>query len=140
MRWNSWKWDGLIYFIFWFWDGLICVVVWCGAEGFGKAQPISYQAQGPRRERRNVQGWVRKAQAAERRRWGPSCPRPTKVTEEESSTPSKTTIPVVPNKRTNTVRQLWGRGGGVILGEAVTFAWNARNWQFGCINEEMTSE
>ena len=112
----------------------------CGAEGFGKAQPISYQAQGLHRERRNVRGWVGKAQVARRHRRGPSCPRPTKVTEGENSTPSKTALPVVPNKRTNTVGQLWGHGGGAILGEAVTSALNARNWQSGRINEEITPE
>ena len=84
--------------------------------------------------------WTRKAQAAGRHRRGPSCPRPTKVTEGESSTPSKTILPVVPNKRTNTVGQLWGHGGGAILGEAVISALNAHSWQSSCINEEMTPE
>ena len=93
-----------------------------------QARPISYQTQGPRRERRNVWGWVRKAQAAGRHRRGPSCPRPTKVTERESSTPLKTALPVVLNKRTNTVGQLWGHDGGAILGEAVIFALNIRSW------------
>ena len=51
----------------------------------------------------------------------------TKVTEGESSTPSKTTFPVVPNKKTNTVGQLWGHGGGEILEEAITSALNARS-------------
>ena len=112
----------------------------CGVEGFGKAQPISYQVQGPRRERRNVRGWVRKAKAARGHRWGLSCPRPTKVTEGKSSTPLKIALLVVPNKRTNIVGQLWGRGGGAILGEFVTSALNAHSWQFGRINEEMTPE
>ena len=114
--------------------------IYCGAGGFGKAQPISYQAQGPCRERRNVREWVRKAQAAERHRWGPSYPRPNKVTEGESSTLSKTTLLVVPNKRTNTMGQLWGRGGGAILGETITSALNAHSWRSGRINEEMTPE
>ena len=102
--------------------------------------PIPYQAQGPRRGRRNVRGWTRKVQAAGRHCRGPSCPWPTKVTEGESSTPSKTALPGVPNKRTNTVDQLWGHGGGAILGEAVTFALNAHSWQSSHINEEMTLE
>ena len=37
-------------------DIYIYIYIYCGAEGFGKAEPISYQAQGPRRERRNVRG------------------------------------------------------------------------------------
>ena len=47
--------------------------------------------------------------------------------EGKSSTPSKTALPVVPNKGINTVGQLWGHGGGAILGEAVTSALNARS-------------
>ena len=113
---------------------------YCGAEGFGKAQPIPYQTQDPRWERRNVRGWVRKTQAARRHHRGPSCLQPTKVTEGKSSTPSKTALSVIPNKRTNTVGQLWGCGGGVILGETVTSALNARSWHSGRINEEMTPE
>ena len=31
-------------------------ISYCGAEGFGKAQPISYQAQDLCRERENVRG------------------------------------------------------------------------------------
>ena len=41
-------------------------------------------------------------------------------------------------KKTNTVDQLWERGGGAIPEEAVTSALNAHSWQFGRINEEMT--
>ena len=103
-----------------------------------QAWPISYQAQGPRRGRRIVRGWTRKVLVAGRHRRGPSCPRPTKVTEGESDTPSKTALPIVPHKRTNIVEQLWGHGGGAILGEVVTSALNARSWQSGRINEEMT--
>ena len=101
-------------------------------------RPISYQAQGPRRGRRNVRGWTRKVQVAERHRQGQSCPQPTKVTEGESGTPSNIALPGVPNKRTNTVGQLWGHGGEAIPWEAVTSALNARSWQSGRINEEMT--
>ena len=60
--------------------------------------------------------------------------------EGKSSTPSKTALPVVPNERTNIGGQLWRRGGGAIIEESVTSALNARNWQFGRINEEMTLE
>ena len=60
--------------------------------------------------------------------------------EGKSSTPSKATLPVILNKRTNIGGQLWGHGGGAIIEEAVTFTLNARNWQSGRINEGMTSE
>ena len=113
---------------------------YCGAEGFGKAQPIPYQTQDPRWERRNVRGWVRKTQAARRHHRGPSYPQPAKVTEGESITPLKTALPIVPNKRTNIMGQLWGHGRGEILEEAVTSALNARSWQSDHINEEMTPE
>ena len=45
----------------------------------------------------------------------------------KSSTPSKATLPVVPNEGTNTGRQLWGHGGGAIIEEAVTSALNAHS-------------
>ena len=57
--------------------------------------------------------------------------------EGESSTPSKATLPVVPNERTNIGGQLWGHGGAIIE-ESVTSALNARSWQSGRINEGMT--
>ena len=60
--------------------------------------------------------------------------------EGKSSTPSKATLPVVPNKRTNIGGQLWGHGGGAIIEEAVTSALNASSWQSGRINEGMTPE
>ena len=60
--------------------------------------------------------------------------------EGKSSTPSKATLPVVPNERTNIWGQLWGHGGGVIIEESVTSALNARSWQSGRINEGMTPE
>ena len=103
-------------------------------------RPILYQAQDPRWGRRNVQGWTKKVQAARRRRRGQPCPRRTEVTEGESGTSLRTASPGVPNKKTNTVGHLWGRGGRAILGEAVTSALNAHSWQSGCINEEMTTE
>ena len=45
--------------------------------------------------------------------------------EEKAAHPQKTALLGVPNKKTNTVGQLWGHGGGAILGEAVTSALNA---------------
>ena len=103
-------------------------------------QPISYQAQCPRQGRRNVRGWTKKVQSARRRCWGQPCPRQTEVMEGESGTLSRTASPGIPNKKTTTVDQLWGCGGGAILGEVVTSALNAHSWQSGCINEEMTPE
>ena len=78
--------------------------------------------------------------AAGRHRRGPSCPRQTGVMEGKSSTPSKATLTVVPNERTNIGGQLWGHGGGAIIEESVTSALNARSWQSGRINEGMTPE
>ena len=75
-----------------------------------------------------------------RHRRGPSCPWRIGVMEGKSSTPSKATLPVVPNEGTNTGGQLWGHGGGAIIEEAVTSALNARSWQSGSINEGMTPE
>ena len=69
-----------------------------------------------------------------------SCPRRTDVMEGTSSTPSKATFPVVPNKRTNIGGQLWGHGGGAIIEKAVTSALNAHSWHSGRINEGMTPE
>ena len=60
--------------------------------------------------------------------------------EGKSSTPSKATLPVVLNERTNIGGQLWGHGGGAIIEESVTSALNARSWQFGHSNEGMTPE
>ena len=60
--------------------------------------------------------------------------------EGKSSTPSKATLPVVPNEMTNIGGQLWGHGGGAIIEEAITSALNARSWQSGRINEGMTPE
>ena len=40
----------------------------------------------------------------------------TEVTEGESDTLLRTASPGIPNKKTNTVGQLWGCGGGAILG------------------------
>ena len=60
--------------------------------------------------------------------------------EGKSSTPSKATLPVVPNERTNIGGQLWGHGGGAIIEESVTSALNARSWHSGRINEGMTPE
>ena len=40
--------------------------------------------------------------------------------EGKSNTPSKATLPVVPNERTNIGGQLWGHGRGAIIEEAVT--------------------
>ena len=47
--------------------------------------------------------------------------------EGKSGTPFKATLPVVPNKRTNTGGQLWGHGGGATIEEVITFALNARS-------------
>ena len=58
--------------------------------------------------------------------------------EGKSSTPSKATLPVVPNERTSVRGQLWGHGGRAIIEESVTFALNACSWQSGRINEGMT--
>ena len=60
--------------------------------------------------------------------------------EGKSSTPSKATLPVVLNERTNIGGQLWGHDGGAIIEESVTSALNARNWQSGRSNEGMTPE
>ena len=60
--------------------------------------------------------------------------------EGKSSTPSKATLLVVLNERTNIGGQLWGHGGGAIIEESVTSALNARNWQSGRSNEGMTPE
>ena len=58
----------------------------------------------------------------------------------KSGTPSKATLPVVPNERTSVRGQLWGHGGRAIIKESVTSALNAHSWQSGRINEEMTPE
>ena len=60
--------------------------------------------------------------------------------EGKSSTPSKATLLVVLNERTNIGGQLWGHGGGAIIEKAVTSALNAHSWHSGCINEGMTPE
>ena len=57
----------------------------------------------------------------------PVSPRRTGIMEGKSSTPSKATLPVIPNEGTNTGGQLWGHGGGAIIEEAVTSALNARS-------------
>ena len=60
--------------------------------------------------------------------------------EGKSSTPSKATLPIIPNERTNIGGQLWGHGGGAIIEESVTSSLNAHSWQSGRINEGMTPE
>ena len=60
--------------------------------------------------------------------------------EGKSSTPSKATLLVVPNERTNIGGQLLGHGRGAIIEEVVTSSLNARSWQSGRINEGMTPE
>ena len=67
-------------------------------------------------------------------------PRRTDVMEGKSGTPSKAILPVVPNEMTNIGGQLWRHGGRAIIEESVTSALNARNWQSGRINEEMSPE
>ena len=57
-----------------------------GVEGFGKAQPISYRAQGLRRGWRNARGRMKGIQTARIYYRGWSCPRQTKITEGESAT------------------------------------------------------
>ena len=60
--------------------------------------------------------------------------------EGKSSTPSKATLPVVLNERTNIGGQLWGHGGGAIIEEVVISTLNAHSWQSSHINEGMTPE
>ena len=60
--------------------------------------------------------------------------------EGKSNTPSKATLPVVPNEKTNIGGKLWGHGRGAIIEEAVTSTLNAHSWQSSRINEGMTSE
>ena len=48
--------------------------------------------------------------------------------------------PSSPNKGTSVGGQLWEQGERTIVGEPVTSALNARNWQSGRINEGMTPE
>ena len=60
--------------------------------------------------------------------------------EGKSSTPSKATLSVVLNEKTNIRGQLWGHGGGAIIEEVVISVLNARSWQSGRINEGMTPE
>ena len=60
--------------------------------------------------------------------------------EGKSSTPSKATLPVVLNERTNIGGQLWGHGGGAIIEEVVISTLNAHSWQSSRINEGMTPE
>ena len=60
--------------------------------------------------------------------------------EGESGTLLKAASLGIPNKKTNTMGQLWGHGGGAIPGWAVTSASNAHSWQSDRINKEMTPE
>ena len=60
--------------------------------------------------------------------------------EGKSSTPSKATLPVVLNERTNIGGQLWRHGGGAIIEESVTSSLNAHSWQSGRINEGIIPE
>ena len=62
-------------------------------------QPISYQAQGPRRGGRNVRGQTKKVQTTRRRCQGQPYPQQTEVTEGKSGTPLKTASPGVPSKK-----------------------------------------
>ena len=48
--------------------------------------------------------------------------------------------PSSPNEGTSIGGQLWEHGERAIVKEPVTYALNARSWQFGRINEGMTSE
>ena len=48
--------------------------------------------------------------------------------------------PSSPNKGTSVEGQLWEHGERAIVKEPVTSALNARNWQSGHINEEITPE
>ena len=63
----------------------VCVCV-CGAEGFGKAQPISYQVLGPCQGGRNARGRTKGIQTARIYCRGRPCPWQTKITEGESAT------------------------------------------------------
>ena len=59
---------------------------YCGVEGFGKAQPISYQAQGPRQGERSARGRMKGIQIARIYYRGRPYPRQTKITEGEGAT------------------------------------------------------
>ena len=78
---------------------------YCGAEGFGKPGPVHIKPRPMPRKKKRLR-MSKEGPSCWRHPRGPSCPRPTKVMEGESSTPSKTALLVVPNKRTNIVGQL----------------------------------
>ena len=58
---------------------------YCGVKGFGKAQPISYQAQGPRRGGRSARERIKGIQTARIYCRGRPCPQQTKITEGEGA-------------------------------------------------------
>ena len=59
---------------------------YCGAEEFGKAQPISYQAKGPCRGGRSARGRMKGIQTTRVYCRGRPCPWQTKITEGEGAT------------------------------------------------------
>ena len=78
---------------------------YCGAKGFGKARPISYQAQGPCRGGRNVRGRTKKVQTARIYCRGQPCPRQAEITEGESVTPPRAVSSSIPKEIPSAVGQ-----------------------------------
>ena len=74
---------------------------YCGAEGFGKAQPISYQSQGLCRGGRSARVRMKGIQTAKIYCRGRPCPRQTKITEGEGATSLETVPSRIPKEIPN---------------------------------------
>ena len=79
-------------------------------------RPISYQAQDPRRGRRNVRGRTKKVQTTRRRYRGQSCSRQTEIMEGESGTPPRAVSQSILRESTSAMSQPWEYSGRAIPG------------------------
>ena len=70
---------------------------------------------------------MKKVQIAGRRCRGQSCPRQTKITEGEGSTPPRAVSQSVPRESTSAMRQPWEYSGGAVPGQAITSALNTHS-------------